>query len=89
MSNITFKSGSVLGEEIMRISVEGFWVNPAIPMDEVAQRVLAAVNAQTEHMVQAAVAAEREACAKVCEEWGAWNDVAQGCAEAIRARGQA
>ena len=35
----------------------------------------------------AAVAAEREACAKVCEEWGAWNNVAADCAAAIRARG--
>ncbi len=31
--------------------------------------------------------AEREACAEVCEEWGAWNNVAQDCAAAIRARG--
>ena len=30
---------------------------------------------------------EREACAKVCEEWGAWNNIAQDCAQAIRARG--
>ena len=37
---------------------------------------------------QAAVLAEREACAKVCEEWGAFNDVAQKCAAAIRARGE-
>lgn len=32
-------------------------------------------------------AAEREACAKECEEWGAWNKVAQDCAAGIRARG--
>lgn len=32
-------------------------------------------------------AAEREACAKVCEEWGAFNKIAAECAEAIRARG--
>jgi hypothetical protein len=30
---------------------------------------------------------EREACAKLCEEWGAWNNTAQGCAQDIRARG--
>ena len=39
-----------------------------------------------------AVAAEREACAKVCEELeddgGEW-DIQQQCANAIRARGQA
>lgn len=34
------------------------------------------------------VATEREACAKACEEWGAFNNVAQDCAAAIRARGQ-
>lgn len=33
-------------------------------------------------------AAEREACAQVCEQWGAWNSVAQECAAAIRARGE-
>ncbi len=32
-------------------------------------------------------ASEREACAKVCEEWGAFNKIAAECAEAIRARG--
>jgi len=30
---------------------------------------------------------EREACAKVCEEWGPFNKIASDCAEAIRARG--
>lgn len=29
---------------------------------------------------------EREACAKLCEEWGAFNNTAQDIAEAIRAR---
>ena len=33
--------------------------------------------------------AEREACARVCEEWGAWNETAQAAAAAIRARGDA
>lgn len=41
----------------------------------------------TEYEISIA-AAEREACAKVCEKWGAWNDVAQDCAAAIRARGE-
>ena len=36
-------------------------------------------------MIQQAVEAEREACAVVCEEWGAWNDTAQAIAAAIRA----
>lgn len=40
-------------------------------------------------------AAEREACAKVCEQWGAevrvetWDIAGKDCASAIRARGQA
>lgn len=34
------------------------------------------------------VQGEREACAKVCEEWGPFNKIASECAEAIRARGQ-
>ena len=35
-------------------------------------------------------AAEREACAKVCEEVGVWPSLGpKHCAEAIRARGQA
>jgi hypothetical protein len=38
-------------------------------------------------LVNQAVEAEREACAKVCEEPG-WN-AANWCAAAIRARGQA
>jgi beta-xylosidase len=37
-------------------------------------------------LVNWAVDREREACAKVCEEWGAWNNTAQDCAQAIRAR---
>lgn len=39
-------------------------------------------------LLHEAVAAEREACAKVCEQWGAWNSVAQECAAAVRARAE-
>jgi len=39
-------------------------------------------------MIAAAVAREREACAKVCEEVGVWPSLGpKHCAEAIRARG--
>lgn len=34
------------------------------------------------------IAAEREACAKLCDELGEKGYVAEGCAQAIRARGQ-
>jgi hypothetical protein len=37
-------------------------------------------------LVNAAIQAEREACAKVCETF--YNHEAKDCAEAIRARGQ-
>lgn len=40
-----------------------------------------------EHFAALVAEAEREACAQVCEEWGAWNRIAQDCAAAIRARG--
>lgn len=33
-------------------------------------------------------AAEREACAKVCEAWGEWQGNTEIIAKAIRARGQ-
>jgi hypothetical protein len=40
-------------------------------------------------LVERAVEAEREACAKVCEEVGVWPALGpKHCAEGIRARGQ-
>jgi len=39
-----------------------------------------------ERFANLVAAAEREECAKVCEEWGAFNKIAAECAEAIRAR---
>ena len=44
--------------------------------------------ARVEAVVRKAEEAEREECAKVCEEWGAWNNTAQDVAAAIRARGE-
>jgi hypothetical protein len=51
--------------------------------------------AQIERFFQMARAAEREACAKVCEElfqvtppYTTYAEAAQDCADAIRARGQ-
>lgn len=41
---------------------------------------------QVKAYAQKCIAQEREDCAKVCEEWGAWNQVAQDCAAAIRER---
>jgi len=50
--------------------------DPGSPADRLA-RIAYAAGAE----------AEREQCAKVCEEWGAWNNTAQDIAFAIRARG--
>jgi hypothetical protein len=75
--------------EIMRISKDGLWVHPDIPTDEVAQRVLEALDAQIKYTVQKAVEAEREACAKVCEEEicsCCWDESAEAVAEHLAAQ---
>jgi hypothetical protein len=43
---------------------------------------------QGKALIPAAVAAEREACAKVCEAHWRFNGSASECADAIRARGE-
>jgi hypothetical protein len=40
-------------------------------------------------MIKAAILAEREACAKLCEAWQEWGTDGALLAKAIRARGQA
>ena len=83
--------------EVMRITRDGVWVNPDMSVDDAAQAVLRALDSQIKVLVDAAVAAEREACAKACEDM---EEKAEGtecckwptpvdCAYAIRARGQA
>jgi hypothetical protein len=51
------------------------------------------IKATYQHLIDEAVKAEREACAKVCEEYETNNDITATwlniVAEAIRARGQA
>ena len=53
---------------------------------EIAMNAIAALRQALEQPdpVEAAVLAEREACAKVCEEWGVYE--AMECAAAIRER---
>jgi hypothetical protein len=61
------------GEVWAEPSAEGYWVSA----DE------------AEASIAAAVAAERERCAKVCERVGAynaWQEMAEDCARAIRAQ---
>lgn len=66
--------------------------------EQVTQEVRDAFNALCKGRVEAAVKAEREACAKVCDELvpnmsrigneaSVWDVATFDCAEAIRARG--
>jgi hypothetical protein len=52
------------------------------------ERLTAAAFAAAEKAIDAAIAAEREACAKVCDDLVLDQYSASGCAAAIRARGQ-
>jgi len=84
--------------EVLRLSRDGIWANPDIPADDAAKLVLAAIGSNIKVLVQKAVEAEREACAKLCEAgidmWPneyheEWNDACEDRAKSIRARGQA
>ena len=66
-NTINFYSGTPDFTEVLRISKDGIWANSDVPVDESAKAVLAALDSQIKYMVQKAVAQEREACAKVCE----------------------
>lgn len=94
--NIVFHTA---GNEVMRIDERGIRVNPAYSVDEATQHVLNALSEHIQRMVVQAVDAEREACAKVCEdyiEWGReWGQdsnhmaaeaATNECARAIRER---
>jgi len=71
--------------EVLRLSKDGIWANPDIPADDAAKFVLNAIGHNIEVLVQAAVKAEREACAKVCDDHFGWTPRMIG--ETIRARG--
>ena len=87
--------------EVLRLSVDGIWVNPDVPVDDAAKLVLAALGDNIEALIHAAVRAEREACAKLCEQGVDTEhpivkghimknfDASSYLANAIRARGQA
>ena len=71
-------------------------VHSAVPFDQLLERFAALIQeaaleknnltwvANCQHLVKA----EREACAQVCEAWGAWIGDGNLVANAIRARGQ-
>lgn len=75
--------------EVMRISKDGIWINPDIPLDEIPNAVLDALDSQIKYLVQKAVEREREACAKICDELAAKDKLSnyyKVAAKAIRAR---
>ena len=92
-SSITFgpSNGSI---EVLRLSKDGIWANPDIPVDEAAKLVLAAMEWNIKVMVDRAVADEREAIAQsldnqadlACDEID--RQWAQEMAAAVRARGR-
>jgi len=102
-NTITFRSEPAT--EVLRLSVDGIWANPDVPVDDAAKLVLAAVGDNINVLVREAVQAEREACEALHQHEdvlapvgnSAWGEAyqegwAQGTAayrEAIRARGQA
>jgi hypothetical protein len=88
-SNITF-IGHFPGSEsveVMRLTRNGIWANPDVEIDNTAKIVLAALDVQLKELVQKAVAAEREACAKMFDG-EVWAYDYREIAEAIRARGE-
>jgi hypothetical protein len=66
-NTIQFHSGTP-ATEVLRLSKDGIWANPDIPVDDAAKLVLEAIDANIKILVQKAVLAEREACAKVCDD---------------------
>lgn len=74
--------------EILRLSKDGIWANPDVPVDDAAKLVLAAIDQHIKRMVEQAVAAEREACARMAEEVGMGKRWFNDLPADIRARGR-
>lgn len=86
-NTIQFYTQSNGYKEVLRLSREGVWANPEIPVDEAAKKVLEAIDGNIKLLVQKAVEDEREACAKVAESYEPRCDTCpSGVANAIRAR---
>jgi hypothetical protein len=67
MSNITFRNEVGPGVEVLRISKEGIWANPDVPVDKAAHAVLAAIESNIKELVQKAVEEERNRCILILE----------------------
>jgi hypothetical protein len=92
-NTITFRGEPAT--EVLRLSVDGIWANPDVPVDDAAKLVLAAVGDNINVLIQTAVQAEREACAKLAAATICDTHIPTGvkiygtvAAKAIRARGQ-
>jgi len=57
--------------------------------DDMAKEWSKAVEAEYKDQIEEAVLAEREACARICDEWPNGRDDIWEIGNAIRARGQA
>lgn len=66
--NISFNMTNPMPKAVMTLSCEGIWVDPSLSVDEAARTVLAAIDGQIKYMVDEVRRAEREACARVCED---------------------
>ena len=63
--NITFLAGN--HTELFRISRDGIWAHPDVPVDETAQKVIEALDSYIKELVQRAVEAERDRCILMLE----------------------
>jgi len=92
MTPFTIQFHSNPATEVLRLTKDGIWANPDIPVDDAAKLVLAAIGGNIEILVQKAVLSEREACAKLCDDIHDEHearDTFSTYADAIRARGEA
>jgi hypothetical protein len=87
-NTITFHNSNV--DWVMRITADRrIEVNEGVEVTEAAQKVLDAMQQLLTNGLDKAVAAEREACAKICDSFcQSWLEGAEECADAIRARGK-
>jgi hypothetical protein len=63
MTPFTIQFHSHPATEVLRLTKDGIWANPDIPVDDAAKLVLDAIDHNIKILVQKAVLAEREACA--------------------------
>jgi len=73
--------------ELFRISRDGIWAHPDVPVDETAQKVIEALDSYIKELVKKAVEAEREVCAEMVAGMNVQHP--KYIAAAIRARGEA